>query len=92
MQEHVAAVEIVDSQIGALPSQGTVARLHDDPTVPPPVPPGIIVPKKYLTRVGEDEFQEGADRRRALQASSARSQAWWWSSKPSPTTGAAYRA
>jgi peptide/nickel transport system substrate-binding protein len=57
LQEHVAAIEIVDSQVvrfhlrapwpDFMTIYGTTASAA-----------GIIVPKQYLTRVGEDEFRK----------------------------------
>jgi peptide/nickel transport system substrate-binding protein len=57
LQEHIAAIEIVDSQIvrfhlkapwpDFMTIYGTTASAA-----------GIIVPKKYLTRVGEDDFRK----------------------------------
>jgi peptide/nickel transport system substrate-binding protein len=57
LQEHVAAIELVDSQVVRIHLKspwpdfmtiyGTTASAA-----------GIIVPKKYLTRVGEDEFRK----------------------------------
>mgnify|MGYP003694036305 CR=1 FL=1 len=72
LQAHVRQVEIVDPLTHPLPPEGAVARLHDvlrnDRHRG-----GLVVPKKYLTQVGDDGFRKHPDRRRPVSSSSATS-------------------
>ena len=89
LQEHVAQVEIVDPRVvrfhlkapwpDFMTVYGTTASAA-----------GIIVPKKYLTQVGDDGFIK-IRLEPAPTSSSAPSRAWRSSWRPTPTIGAACR-